>query len=266
MGDREKPNVLRILTQMHTDRKEFSPACNQRRIRLSPPPMAESRPFVPIVHHAASPRRHFVLVGRLASSTERFSLDDLPTSGGRMDIIARCIRAAFLLANGIRRNTIMNVVLLGGERAPTTLRIDGSAARFLRPDERRLAGHIRHALGVVAPSDDFEVVAPGMERGRVGLREALPPPWPHPVYVLDPQGTDLRSFDLCGEATFVIGDHIGLSLEEVSWLADHGAVRASLGPVEVHAEDAIAIVHNEIDRQCHVAEGGKPVDAGERPR
>ena len=78
-------------------------------------------------------------------STDDFSLDDLPTSGGRMDIVARCIRATFLLANGIRRNAGMVIVLLGGERSPTTLRIDGASARFLRPDERRLAGHIRHA-------------------------------------------------------------------------------------------------------------------------
>lgn len=205
--------------------------------------------FVPIVHAPGSPRRRFVLVARKASSTDAFSLDDLPTSGGRMDIVARCIRATFLLANGIRRHAAMVVVLMGGDRSPTTLRIDGASARFLRPDERRLAGHIRHALGVCVSSDGFEVVAPGMERARVGLCEALAPPWTHPVFVLDPAGQDLRSLELRGDVTFVVGDHLGLSEEEAHWLEANGARRVSLGPVELHAEDAIAVVHNEIDRQ-----------------
>jgi len=211
--------------------------------------MADPPSFVPIVHEPSSPRRRFVLVGRHASSTDAFSLDDLPTTGGRMDIIVRCIRATFLLADDIRRDTSMDVVLLGGERSPTTLRIDGAAVRFLRPDERRLAGHVRHALGVAAPSDDFEVVAPGMERAHVGLADALRPPWQHPVYVLDPGGKDAREFDLRSEASFVLGDHTGLSPEEIGWLTEHGAERMSLGPVEIHAEDAIAILHNELDRQ-----------------
>ncbi len=210
--------------------------------------MAAPASFVPILHPPDAPQRRFVLIGRHASSTEDFSLDDLPTSGGRMDIIARCIRAVFLLADGIRRNARMDIVLLGGESAPTTLRIDGAAVRFLRPDERRLAGHIRHVLGVSALSDGLEIVAPGIQRARMGLSEALTP-WFQPTYVLDQGGIDLRELDLRSDATFVLGDHTGLTEEELCWLCDKGATRVSLGPVPIHAEDAIAVVHNEIDRQ-----------------
>lgn len=165
-----------------------------------------------------------------------------------MDIVARCIRAGFLLADGIRRNARMDIVLLGGDSAPTSLRIDGAAVRFLRPDERRLAGHIRHVLGVPAASDALETVAPGIQRARMGLCETLTP-WSRPTYVLDREGSDVREFDLRSDATFVLGDHTGLTEEELLWLCDRGATRVSLGPVAIHAEDAIAIVHNEIDRQ-----------------
>jgi tRNA (pseudouridine54-N1)-methyltransferase len=210
--------------------------------------MAAPASFVPILHQPDTPQRRFVLLGRHAASTEDFSLDDLPTSGGRMDIIARCIRAVFLLADGIRRNARMDIVLLGGDSAPTTLRIDGSAVRFLRPDERRLAGHIRHVLGVPVPSDGLETVAPGIQRAPMGLFEALTP-WFQPTYVLDREGNDVRELDLRSDGTFVLGDHTGLTQDELHWLCDKGATRVSLGPVAIHAEDAIAVLHNEIDRQ-----------------
>jgi tRNA (pseudouridine54-N1)-methyltransferase len=163
-----------------------------------------------------------------------------------MDIVARCIRAVFLLSDGIRRNARMDIVLLGGASSPTLLRIDGASVRFLRADERRMAEHLRHALGV--PDTGDPLVAPGISRARVGLFEALEP-WEHPTYVLDREGVDIRALDLRKDATFVLGDHRGLLPEEVDELAEKGGIRVSLGPISIHGEDAVAIVHNEMDRQ-----------------
>lgn len=208
-----------------------------------------SRQFVPIVQDTTATRRTLVLVGRHAASTDDFSLDDLPTSGGRMDIIARCVRAAFFLSDGIRHDTDLHVLLLGGNNAPTTLHIDGSTVRFLRADERRLAELLRRALGVPDRDREALFVAPGIRRARIGLEACLTSAWTRPVFVLDKSGADIRSVEVDSNATFVLGDHTGLSDEELSWLDRHGATRLSLGPVDIHAEDAIAILHNEMDRR-----------------
>ncbi len=212
--------------------------------------MCREPTFVSIVHDPSSPRRHLVLLGRHACSSSNFSLDNLPASGGRMDLVARCIRSAFFLSDGIRRHTSLSILLLGGQQAPTTLRIDGTSVRFLRPDERRLAACLQKVLqSSVSEDGSFCTVAPGMMLARIGLRDLLAPPWVGPVFILDKEGIDARSVDLRDEATYVLGDHTGLSLKEKQWLCKHGAAKIKVGPVDIHAEDAIAILHNEIDRQ-----------------
>jgi len=94
--------------------------------------------------------RRFVIVGQKATASPEFSLLDLPGTSGRLDVLLRCLRSALLVSHGLRRDTIVYLVLQGGPEAPRVLRIDGSAIRFVRPDERALALLVQKALGRAA--------------------------------------------------------------------------------------------------------------------
>ncbi|MDP9002115.1 MAG: tRNA (pseudouridine(54)-N(1))-methyltransferase TrmY, partial [Myxococcota bacterium] len=90
--------------------------------------------------------RRFVIIGRSAIASDDFLLEDIPGTGGRLDILLRCLRAGLLVSHGIRRDVVMYLVLLGGPRAPRVLRADASGLKFVRPDERSLATLAKKAL------------------------------------------------------------------------------------------------------------------------
>jgi tRNA (pseudouridine54-N1)-methyltransferase len=206
--------------------------------------------FVPIIHEHAGAHRRFIIVGHQAKASPAFKLDSLVESGGRMDILVRCIRAGLLYAEGVRRNTTLDLLMLGGESAPLTLRIDGSTVRFLRPDERRNARSVQKALSVERRGTGFEYVAPGMLVGPLHLEALVQDLGGARLFVLAREGLDLRAAPLDGADTvFVIGDNRGLTDDEHALLERRGALRVGLGPVEIHADDALAVVHNELDRR-----------------
>jgi tRNA (pseudouridine54-N1)-methyltransferase len=96
--------------------------------------------------------RNFVVVGHLAKVTPDFSLEDIPGSSGRIDILCRCINSAFFLSHGMRRDTETYLVLCGGQQGqlPTSkiIRIRGSEVRHLNPDERTTAALLKKALAL----------------------------------------------------------------------------------------------------------------------
>jgi len=195
--------------------------------------------------------RAFIVVGSRTTADDQFSLDNLPASSGRLDILLRCIRAALLTSHGLRTNTLLYLVLSAGPSAPRVLRIRGDTAVFLRPDERSLAVVVRKLLGSDCDRDceGFVDAKPGMALARGGLATALADRSGTRLYMLDEHGSDIRAqSDLPNiDVTFVLGDHRGLSPEARAELA--AASPLQIGPVAVHADDAVAIVHNELDRR-----------------
>lgn len=199
--------------------------------------------------------RTFVVVGQKALASDAFLLDDLPGTSGRLDVLVRSVRAALLSSHGVRRDARVYLVLLGGERAPRTVRLDGEHAKFLRPDERSLAVLLKKAL---ASHDDdgaegFVERRHGLAIARGGLERALDDAAPGPVYLLDEAGEDVRTSPLAahareGHVTVVAGDHEGPSPEVRALLATRGARAVRLGPLSLHTEDAVAVVSNELDR------------------
>lgn len=59
--------------------------------------------------------RIFVVVGHKATTQPSFSLEDIPGTSGRLDILCRSVTAAFVLSHGIRKDVLVYLVLLGGE-------------------------------------------------------------------------------------------------------------------------------------------------------
>lgn len=197
--------------------------------------------------------RRFILIGQTASASGDFSLADLASSSGRLDVLLRCVRAALLVSNGLRRDVRVYLVLRGGEQAPRTLRIDGQRAKFLRPDERSLAVLVQKTLvacQLSGLSREFREVRPGIAACAGDLEQVLAEVGDGPRYVLHEAGRDVREQAFVGnDATFFVGDQLGFDQATLARLDALGCTQISLGPVSLHSEDAIAVISNELDRR-----------------
>lgn len=191
-----------------------------------------------------------MIVGRTALASDAFLLEDLPGTSGRLDVLLRCVRAALLTSHGMRRDVVVDLVLLGGPRAPRTLRFDGATAKFVRPDERPLATLAKKALATDAASPDrgFVEVRPGVSLANGGLEASLADLGAARPFVLDEAGNDIRDVALGDDHAFFVGDHLGFDDATRARLAAIGAQPLCVGPVSLHSDDVVAIVSNELDR------------------
>lgn len=197
--------------------------------------------------------RCFVVFGREATASGDFLLDDLPGTSGRVDVGLRCVRAALLVSHGLRRDVDVYLVLCKGEAGPVTVRFRGADAQFLRPDERSLAVLLKKVLAVAVPgAAQFVDVRPGVALARGGLHAVVRDLGPVDLYVLEEAGADVRSVADLGarDSAFFLGGPTGFDPETRAALAALEARPLSVGPIAIHAEDAVAIVSNEFDRRA----------------
>jgi tRNA (pseudouridine54-N1)-methyltransferase len=194
--------------------------------------------------------KRFVVIGQTATASPDFVLDDVPGSSGRLDVLLRCVRAALLVSHGVRRDTLIYLVLEGGPRAPRTVRISGATAEYLRQDERSLAGTLKKMLAYVEDTSAFDTGTRGIAIARGGLDVVLADLGAFAAYVLDEGGADVRSVALDVEnPVFFVGDHTGFGAETRARIDALGAKAIAVGPISLHADDAIAILSNELDRK-----------------
>ena len=196
---------------------------------------------------AAELTRAFVVIGRTARADEHVRLDDLAGTSGRLDVVVRCLRSAFCVSHGIRRNVVAYLVLLGGDR-PVTVRVDGSKAQFIRPDERALATSVIKTLAR-HPSDGegFVEQRHGFAVAWGGLDAAIADVDGRAAFVLEEGAPDVRKATP-REGVFFVGDHLGFDEDARAKLAAIGALPISVGPVSLHSDDVITLVSNELDR------------------
>jgi tRNA (pseudouridine54-N1)-methyltransferase len=199
--------------------------------------------------------RRIVVIGQKATASGEFSLLDTPGTSGRLDVLLRCVRAALLVSHGLRQDTLVYLVLLGGPRAPRVLKVDGRTAKFVRPDERSLGTLVQKSLAADIPaapagmSAGFVDVRPGISIAEGGLDAALADLGGATLYVLEAGAPDVRTVTCDEDAAFFVGDHLGFDEPTRARLASMGARPIAMGPVDVHADDAIAVLSNELDRR-----------------
>ena len=208
--------------------------------------------------------RRFVIVGQKATASPDFSLVDIAGTSGRLDVLLRCLRSALLVSHGLRHDTVVYLVLLGGALAPRVLRVDGRHVRFVRPDERMLAILVQKALARSSPDAEpgvFVEIRPGLAVARGGIdavfadlerdSDAASTGGKAPAtYVLEEDARDLRDAPLPSDDVVIfVGDNHGFDEATRARLAAAGAVAIGVGPISVHADDAITIVCNEMDRR-----------------
>lgn len=184
----------------------------------------------------------FAIVGHLARTDGEFSLNDLPGSGGRMDVLCRCVNTALFLSHDLRRDVDCYLVLCGEPAAPKTVRFSGNAVRSLSPDERSAGALIKKALNIPTGSE-FREAAPGVSVRKGGLLRLMTE---HSFAVLDETGSDVRTAEKIPDA-FILSDHLNFTKEEESMLTL--CSRYSVGPTCLHADHTITVLHNELDRR-----------------
>lgn len=185
----------------------------------------------------------FAVLGHLAHSSGDFSLNDMPGGAGRMDVLCRCVNASLFLSHGMRRDVEVSLLLLGPPDPPKTVLFSGEKLRYLSPDERSAGSLLKKALALPA-REVFSESTPGVYVRRGGLGELLAG---NPFALLDESGTDVREAPTL-PGNYLLSDHMNFTEEEIHLTRSLPAY--SVGPRALHADHAITVLQNELDRRA----------------
>ena len=179
--------------------------------------------------------RTFVLFAEKAR-TSKFSLNDLPGSGGRMDLVCRCVNAALWVSHGLRRDTDIYLVLNG---SPSMKRVS--------PDERNIAAWVNKSIEK-ASGKDWERVQEGIDVSRKGFEDILKELRDRPIYVMHEEGKPIKGLEMGESPVFVLGDHMGLPEEQQSLADKYSTKKLSLGKKPYLASHCMTIINYELDK------------------
>ncbi len=193
----------------------------------------------------------FIIIGHKAVTTGGFSLNDMPGSAGRMDILCRCINSVFFLSHDLRRDVQAHLLLLGEPAPPRVIRFNGEKIRYLNPDERSAGALIKKALELDNISSAETRSTPG-----VWIREAdldtLMREFAidgRDIFYFREDGEDIRHITSeIKDGVFILGDHLGLTEDEEKLVTEVSTGTISVGPLSLHADHCITLILNELDR------------------
>ncbi|HEX32388.1 MAG TPA: tRNA (pseudouridine(54)-N(1))-methyltransferase TrmY [Candidatus Acetothermia bacterium] len=189
--------------------------------------------------------RRFVLLAHKAPVAPDFTLNDLPGSAGRIDVLCRAIGAAFFLSHDLRRDVEVDILL----QDQVQIRLVGEKLKRLNPDERSTAALIKHALEKLVGEEEEVQSTPGIFVSRRTLPEMVDRLYQlgaHPV-VLHEEGAPFEAASIPDDPAFFLSDHQDFSPTDEEALAD--LPRVSLGSTPLHTSQCITIVHYLLDRQ-----------------
>lgn len=186
-------------------------------------------------------QRAFILKASEGRTAPDFSLKSLAGSPGRMDLISRCIIAAFDTPKGTRKDTALEIILEGMPNPPLSMTIDGSRLGELPAGEVAVATIVHDSLsGKDVPGIRIRR-KPFIECVREYLEEGFA------LYYLHEEGKDSRGVRFAGRSAFILGDHKGLDPASERALDAMGAERVSLGTSSYLASHCITLVNCELD-------------------
>ncbi|MCX6100045.1 MAG: tRNA (pseudouridine(54)-N(1))-methyltransferase TrmY [Candidatus Bipolaricaulota bacterium] len=186
--------------------------------------------------------RRFVVLAHKVPTSGGFSLNDLPGTAGRIDVLCRAVGAGLFVSHGVRTDTEVTLLVQNSVQ----IRIAGDRVKRLNPDERSTAAILQIALRGAA-LEEVETT-PGVVASQSSLSQVLDRLYQleaHPV-VLHEQGNPIEGFSVPANPAFILSDHEDFTDEDEAALADLPPV--SLGPMPLHTRQCITIVHYLLDR------------------
>lgn len=194
--------------------------------------------------------KRFIITGHKAVADGSYKLDDLGGGAGRVDILCRCINSAFVLSHNVRQDVEVYLILEAGDDSPKTIRIEGSTIRYLNPDERSTGALIRNASLKKVPAGRELVASPGVYISRRGFEDVINDLKGKGDFIyLKEDGTDIRDFEFPENPIYVLGDNQDPTPEEEAVLMAQNPAKICLGPISLHADHCMILVHNEMDRR-----------------
>lgn len=194
--------------------------------------------------------REFILYSRNGVTSSGFSIEDLPGSGGRMDLVCRCIISALWISDTLRENTRIYVSLNGPPTPPVSLLFDGYKLKKISPDERNVAIWIKKALEYSdIAADIWTETHDGIYISKLDFEALLDEVDGTNIYVLDERGENIREVEFGMTPVFVLGDNMGLPKDIRDLLEDRFGKKISVGPKSYFSSQTVTLVHNELDRR-----------------
>jgi tRNA (pseudouridine54-N1)-methyltransferase len=192
--------------------------------------------------------RTFILFARKARSDSNFSIEDLPGSGGRMDLVARCITAALWLSHNIRDDARIYVVLNGPGNPPVTVCFDGSKIQKVSTDERATAMWIKKMLEEKFDKE-WHTTYNGIMVARKSFQDIVKELKDSKFYVLHENGESIGNVKIEGDPVFILGDHLGIPDKDESFVFRYNAEKVSLGKQVYLASSCISVINWVLDQK-----------------
>jgi len=198
--------------------------------------------------------REIIYYSRTAPTSGKYINEKDLYESGRLDIPIHSIIAAFFLSRKIRTDMRVHLIFAGMPGPPKHLEFkpvtEGETGRDkIYFNKKNIAGIIKKMLYKFREGEKREVF-PGFWIERKGFLELTKEliRQKRSIYVLDPEGEDIRTADIKKDPVFILGDHKGLPAKELKRLKTY-CTPISIGPVVYFASQTIAVVNNELDRR-----------------
>lgn len=189
-------------------------------------------------------KRSFLLKASTAHTAPDFDLRQVASTSGRLDIICRCIQAAFTGPKGIRADVEFTAVLEGPPHPPLAIKLSSTQLRELPADEETIASWILNSMQPNSGSNGLLLRRESFEKAVRGIRSSN-----RSVFYLHEDGEDLETLKGRGfsEVGFILGDQVGLDAASERFLDAQGIPRLSIGPRSYLSSSCIVFVNSFLD-------------------
>lgn len=197
--------------------------------------------------------RELIYYSRTAPTAGNYIKEDLQESG-RIDIAVHTVIAAFFMSHKIRTDTKLHMVFAGPpdpqkhlELMPVTEGKTGMDKIYLA--KKDVSGVLKKMLYKYREGEKREVF-PGFWIEKKGFLELVKEleSQNRDIYILDPDGEDIRTAEIKENPIFILGDHKGLPEKELKRLKKT-CTPVSIGKRVYFASQTIAVLNNELDRR-----------------
>lgn len=204
--------------------------------------------------------KDFIIIGNKAVNAGKISLNDLPGSAGRMDVLCRCVTSALFISFGMRRDINVWLILKGGPGPEKIVRFSGETMRSLNPDERSAGSLIQKAL-LVEASEQEKQSTPGVFVRYATFAQLLEEMKEvRPIFYLKEDGADLlktaendETAALLENGVYILGDNQGVFEGDEKIIEEAGAKKLSVGPQSLLSSHCITLILNALDRMSQNA-------------